>query len=243
MWKSKSVAVVLPTYREKNSIYKAIQSFDGNDFIDEIIVVDNNAEDGTVEQVKRTRAKLISETKQGYGHAIRKGIKSTKADLIIIAEPDGSFDGKDVVKLLAYIDDFDMVFGSRTHVPLIHKGSDMVFIKRIGDVLLGKLVTLLFLCYPLTDLGCTLRITTRKAWKEIEDECLAGDYMFATEWILVAAKNKVRFIDIPINFRARIGKQTSAQNLLEKILLWGLGKFLYILKVWFYYILGKKLYT
>src|SRR5688572_16044012 len=123
MWNKKRVAVVLPTYKEKSSIYAAIKSFNQSGFVDEIVVVDNNAEVGTKEEVQKTTARIILEKKQGYGFAIRKGINSARADLIIVAEPDGSFDGKDVVKLLAYSDDFETVFGSRTHVPLVQKGS------------------------------------------------------------------------------------------------------------------------
>lgn len=240
MWKKKSVAVVFPTYKEKNSIRKAIESFDASGYVDEIIVVDNNAERGTEDEIKKTRAKLVKEPRQGYGYAVRTGLNTTKKDLVIVAEPDGSFDGKDVVKLLAYSDDFDMVFGSRTHVPLIQKGSDMNFIKRIGDVMLGKLATALFLCYPLTDLGCTLRVTDRKKWKLIENQCHAKDSIFATEWVLIAARNKIRFIEIPINYKARTGMSSVANSIVKKIFYWGTRKFYYIWKIWFYKTFNKR---
>lgn len=232
MWNKKRVAVVLPTYREKLSINNSIKSFFSTGFVDEIIVVDNNAEDGTSQEVQKTNAKLIKEKKQGYGYAIRKGLNSTIADLIIVAEPDGSFDGRDVVKLLAYSDDFETVFGSRTHVPLVQKGSDMTLYKRIGDVLLGKLVTFLFLCSPLTDLGCTLRITTKKAWKRVEAESQAVDGLFATEWVLSAAKNKVKFMEIPINYKARVGKSLFVSKQFTKGTWWGIRKFVCIWKFW-----------
>jgi glycosyltransferase involved in cell wall biosynthesis len=231
MWKGKKVSVVFPTYKEKRSIRKAINEFDSSGFIDEIIVVNNNAEKGTDEEVKKTRAKLIFEEKQGYGYAIKKGLDYSKADLLIIAEPDGTFDGKDVVKLLSYSDDFEMVFGSRTHRPLLQKGSDMTLIKRLGDVLLGKLVNILFLCYPLTDLGCTLRLTHRASWQKIAKQCKTNDGLLATEWVLRAAKNKIKFIEIPINFRGRIGESALSNTSLKRIG-WGVKKFFCIWKVW-----------
>jgi glycosyltransferase involved in cell wall biosynthesis len=233
MWRNKKVSVILPTYKEKKSIKASIESFFSSGFVDEIIVVDNNSENGTKEEVLKTKAKFIKENRQGYGHAIRRGINYTNADLIIVAEPDGSFDGKDVVKLLAYSDDFEVVFGSRTHVPLVHKGSDMTFYKRIGDVLLGKLVTFLFLCSPLTDLGCTLRITTKKAWKKIEMEAQAVDGIFATEWVLAAAKNRIKFMEIPINYKSRVGTSLFVSNQFTKGTIWGIRKFIYIWKFWF----------
>jgi len=236
------VALILPTYKEKKSIASVISKFDAMGFIDDIVVVDNNAEKGTREEVAKTRARVVAERKQGYGNAIRKGIMSTKAPLVIIAEPDGSFDGKDVVKLLAYSDDFDMVFGSRTHLPLVQKGSDMRLYKRLGDVFLGRIITWLFLGPPLTDVGCTLRITSIKAWKKIESECKSEDGIFATEWLAVAAKNRIRFIEIPINYKARVGKSLFVEKPYTKGTVWGIRKFYCILKVWLYGILNKKLY-
>lgn len=232
MWKSKRVAVIFPTYKEKKSIRLAIESFDASGYIDEIIVVDNNAEEGTEEEVAKTRARIVHEKRQGYGYAIRKGLQSTDADLIIVSEPDGSFDGKDVVKLLAYSDDFDMVFGSRTHVSLIHKGSDMTFTKKILDILLGKMITWLFLCRPLTDFGCTLRLTSKKAWEKIAKKCTAPDGMFGEEWILASVTEDIKFIEIPINFRARVGN-SSVSGTFGKKAWWGIRKFFYVWRVWF----------
>lgn len=231
MWARKTVAVIFPTYREKRSIRKSIEEFDSSGYVDEIIVVDNNAEEGTEEEVKKTRARLIKELGKGYGRAIRTGIESTKADLLIIAEPDGTFDGRDVLKLLSFSDDFDTVFGSRTHVPLIAKRSEMTFLRRILDVLFGKLISLLFLCPPLTDVGCTLRITNRKGWNKVKTECKADDAMFASEWLLLAAKNKVRFIEIPINFRARKGVSSLTSSFVKQAY-WGVRIFFSIWKVW-----------
>ncbi len=231
MWRKKKVSVILPTYKEKASIKNVILEFWRSGYVDEIVVVNNNAEPGTDTEVKKTKARIIYEYRQGYGHAIRAGLAAARGDLLIVAEPDGSFDGGDVVKLLSYSYDFPLVFGSRTHVPLVHRGSDMTFYKRIGDVLLGKLVTILFLCAPLTDLGCTLRITTKSAWKKIEKEVNASDNIFATEWVLMAAKHKIRFMEIPINYKSRVGKST-ATDTLKKQLMWGARKFFLIWKVW-----------
>ncbi|MFH0936772.1 MAG: bifunctional glycosyltransferase/class I SAM-dependent methyltransferase [Candidatus Daviesbacteria bacterium] len=239
MWDKKTVSVIFPTYREKKSIRRTIQEFDSTGYIDEIIVVDNNAEKGTREEVEKTRAKLIYEPRQGFGRAIRSGISSTKADIFIIAEPDGTFKGKDIIKLLAYLDDFEIVFGSRTHQPLIHQNSKMTFSRRFFDVLLGKFISYLFLCPPLTDVGCIFRITSRKGWKKVMNECQSDGAMFATQWQLVAAKNKVRFIEIPVNFRKRVGISSITATFSDQAR-WAFLIFLYILKVWVFNFLDKK---
>lgn len=241
MWGKKTVAVIFPTYREKNSIKDSIREFDSTGYVDEIIVVDNNAEKGTKTEVKKTRARLIEEKRQGYGRAIRTGIENTKADLLIIAEPDGTFSGKDVPKLLAYSDDFDTVFGTRTHGPLIARKSEMTTLRKLFDVFLGKVISVLFGCPRLTDIGCSLRLTNRGGWNKVKSECKADGSIFATEWQLVAAKNKVNFVEIPTNFRARVG-QSSVTDTFQRQAKWGIIMFFYIWKVWIYARLDKRLY-
>ncbi len=52
MWRDQKVSVIFPTYNEKDSIREAIDDFFSCEHVDEIIVVNNNAADGTDEQVK-----------------------------------------------------------------------------------------------------------------------------------------------------------------------------------------------
>src|SRR5204862_7578235 len=89
--------------------------------IDEVIVVDNNSRDRTAAEASATRARVVRETAQGYGHALRRGLREATGDLVIMAEPDGTFVGRDVLKLLAYAEDFEMVCGTRTTRELIWK--------------------------------------------------------------------------------------------------------------------------
>ena len=73
MWHGKTIAVVLPTYRERDSIARCIQAFEALGVVDEILVVNNNAQPGTTGEVSRTSAREVLEPVQGYGAAIRRG--------------------------------------------------------------------------------------------------------------------------------------------------------------------------
>ena len=79
-------------------------------------------------------------------------------DIIIISEPDGTFAGRDIYKLLTYYDDgFEVVSGTRTTKGLIWEGANMGFALKWGNILMAKLIELLFLSRSqLTDVGCTL---------------------------------------------------------------------------------------
>ena len=114
MWHNKSVSVVLATYREKGSVRRVIDKFFASGFVDEIVVVNNNAEPGTNEEVKKTKAKLLYEGRQGYGYTYQTGVKTARGYYIILCEPDGTFVGSDLERFLVYARDFDVVLGSRT---------------------------------------------------------------------------------------------------------------------------------
>lgn len=237
MWLKKTVAAVIPAAKNKNSIFNVIQDLDGTGYVDEIIVVDNGVDVGTLKQIEKTHARFVKLKKYGFGRAVKTGIKSTKADLIVITEPSGTFKAKDISKMLSYSEDFDTVFGSRTHIPLISKGSGMTFSRRLVDDIFGKMISILFLSSNLTDVGCTLRLTNRKGWKSVVKECKSSNEIFLTQWLIAAAKNKVRFIEIPVNFTA---PKTSLKNDgFSYLAMRGLLIFFYIFKTWLIYITSK----
>lgn len=202
MYLKKTVAAIIPLANAKNSIFEVIQGLDATGYTDEIIIVNVGADEETLKKVAKTRARIINKENAGVGEAIKIGIKNTKADLIIVTEPSGTFKGKDISKLLAYSEDFDTVFGSRTHVPLVSKDSGMTLPRRLVDNFFGRLIVIFFLSSNLTDVGCTFRLTNRKAWLKVAKDCNSKSEMFLTQWLIAAAKNKVRFIEVPINFTA-----------------------------------------
>ena len=118
MWNGKTVSVVLMTYAERDSIRGVIEGFLATGIVDEVLVVDNNAQAGTVEEVRKTAARLVHEPLQGYGHATRRGLVEASGDLIVLAEPDGTFLPADISKLLVYSDECDVVsVAERPHIP------------------------------------------------------------------------------------------------------------------------------
>ena len=65
MWRGKRVSVVFPTYNEEDSIRAAIEDYFATEYVDEVVVVDNNAAAGTRYEVVKTRALLVHEPRQG----------------------------------------------------------------------------------------------------------------------------------------------------------------------------------
>jgi len=205
MWKDKIVSVIFPTYNEKDSIQEAIQDFFSSGYVDEIIVVNNNAAPGTSQEVAKTKAKEVFEQKQGYGFAIRRGFEEAKGDIIIISEPDGTFVGRDVIKLLAYSEEFEAVFGTRTTKELIMQGANMGFFLKWGNWTVAKLIEVLFNTTILTDVGCTMKLLSRNALSRIKNKFTVGGSHFGIELMLLVILNKIKFFEIPLNYSRRVG--------------------------------------
>jgi len=206
MWKGKKVSVVFPAYNEESYVAKAVKDFLSTGVVDEVVVIDNNSRDDTAKRAKRAGARVVKENRQGYGWANRRGLKEAKGDLIITAEPDGTFVGRDVFKLLVYSDDFDMVFGTRTSKELIWDGAKMDWFLRIGNVFVAKLLEYVHNGPCLTDVGCTMKLIHRKALNKIKNKFRVGGSYFSPEFMIIAIKSKLKCIEIPVNYGERVGE-------------------------------------
>jgi glycosyltransferase involved in cell wall biosynthesis len=210
---SKTVSVVLPAFNEDGYIRPAVEEFLISGIVDEVIVVDNNSSDRTSEEASLTRARVVRESQQGYGHALRRGLREAVGDIVIMAEPDGTFVGRDVLKLLAYADDFDMVCGTRTTRELVWDQANMGWFLRIGNWVVAKLIQALYGGPSLSDCGCTLRLTHRSALQQIQDDLTVGGSHFLPEMVILGLKRRLKIIEIPVNYRGRVGDSKITGNL------------------------------
>ena len=208
MWKGRRVSVVFPTYNEKASIRAAIGDFFAAGHVDEIVVVDNNAAEGTDGEVRATSARLVFEPRQGYGYAIWRGLEEATGDILIIAEPDGTFSGHDVLKLLAYSDDMPVVFGSRTSSEFVWDGANMGFLLKAGNWSVAKMTEVLFNTTILTDVGCSMRLLRRDAYERMAPYFTVGGSAFGPQILLLTILNKIPFVEIPVNYRRRVGESS-----------------------------------
>jgi glycosyltransferase involved in cell wall biosynthesis len=206
MWNGKTVCVILPTYNEKDSIAKCIRDFEALGIVDDILVVNNNAAPGTSGEVARTGAREVLEPVQGYGAAIRRGFRDTTADLVFVCEPDDTFVATDVYKYLAYIDDVDVVYGSRTIKFFIWEGANMGWFLKTGNWAVAKLMEVLFNTNSLSDVGCTFRLIRREALRRLMDDFRISSNFFGPEMMLLSVWKGLRFIQIPVNYKNRIGE-------------------------------------
>jgi glycosyltransferase involved in cell wall biosynthesis len=219
------VSVVLPTYNERDSIRRCIQDFLDTGVVDEVVVVNNNAAPGTSEEVAKTAAREVHERKQGYGNAIQRGLREASGDLICICEPDGTFLPRDIFKLLAFADDFEVVYGSRTARMFIWRGANMGLFLRWGNWAVAKMMEFLFNSTNLTDVGCTMRLISRPALERIQPAFTIGGSAFSPEMMVLSMIQGLKIIQIPVNYLPRVGESSVTGDLHKAFLLglWMIG--------------------
>ena len=174
--KSKSVCVVIPTYNEELSIGQMVKKFVNHNNVQNVIVVDNNSTDKTVEISKNEGAEVIqNEKNMGFAYSCVVGLKeSLKKDTEIVAlvEGDGTYLPGDLEKMLPYIEYADMVVGTRELQVLSEKDNQLGILHNWGNYLLAKLIQIKFFSLlhigsvSLTDVGCLYRIIQKESLKK-----------------------------------------------------------------------------
>ena len=202
--KKPAVYVIIPAFNESQSIGKVIG--DIPNMVTEIIVVDNASTDNTSDIAREKDAIVLRENRKGYGYSCLKGIdyikeKADKKDIIVFLDGDYSDFPGEIKMLISPIisSGFDMVIGSRV-LGERQKGS-MLFQQIAGNWLATKLIKLFFKAH-FTDLGPFRAFT----WDALERINMKDKtFGWTVEMQVKAAKLNLKFTEIPVSYRKRIG--------------------------------------
>jgi len=219
MYQNRKISVILPTYREKDSIRRVISDFESLGLVDEILVINNNAIEGTSDEVRQTSALEIREPVQGYGAAIRRGFAEATGDLIVVCEPDGTFSAADLHKFLVYSEDVDIVYGSRTVRNFIWERANMGFFLKWGNWFVSKLLEVLFNTNYLSDVGCTYRLIRGAALAKLLPTFRVNSNFFGPEMMIRGYRMKFRCVQIPVNYKRRTGQSSVTGDLRKSVIL------------------------
>ena len=205
MFQRKYISLVFPAYNEEAGIEKAIDEFSRLKLFDEIIVVDNNSHDKTAQLARAKGVKMVTEKKQGYGYALRRGMQSAKGDFVVLCEPDGTFSASDTKKLLSLLSQYDMVLGTRTDKRLLHHNAHMTSFLRLGNIAVAKFLQVLFKTPNLSDCGCTFRALKKDVAKMVYQEATVGSSHFLPEMVMLAKLHNYTMKEVPVVYQQRIG--------------------------------------
>ena len=198
------IVVIIPAFNEENSIAKVVNDIPKG-LVDEVIVVNNNSNDDTDINARNAGATVLHEDRPGYGYACLKGITyvnqlQSLPDIVVFIDADNS-DHPEEIPLLVQpiINGMDMVIGSRA-LGKKEKGSmtpQQVFGNWLATLLLKIIYDVRY-----TDLGPFRAIRYDRL---VEINMQDTTYGWTVEMQLKAAKLKMKIMEVPVNYRKRIG--------------------------------------
>jgi glycosyltransferase involved in cell wall biosynthesis len=198
--KVEMVSVVIPTLNEAGNIKEALTTIHEQlAYPNEIIVVDGNSTDGTMEIVKDTNfCRLIVEPRRGYGLALRKGMKHAKGDIIVMVDGDGTYEFKHISRLLERMieTDAELCMATRMYDP----NKAMGFMNFVGN----KIITMVFDFFYqqfLSDTQSGFRAISHSAIEKVDFK--ESDMAFATEMLVKFAKKGFKMVEIKSVYKPR----------------------------------------
>lgn len=200
------IKVIIPAFNEQNAVGKVIGDIP-EDLVDEIIVVNNASTDETAKRAEEKGATVLQETRKGYGFACLKGIEYVSSkmndlpDIIVFIDADYSDYPEEIAMLIEPIitDGVDLVIGSRA---LGQRESGAMTIPQIFGNWLATTLLNLFYGVSFTDLGPFRAIKFQQLMALNMQDTTFG---WTVEMQLKAAKQKLDCIEVPVNYRKRIG--------------------------------------
>lgn len=192
------VSVVMGTRNEEKAIEKVIKDINSvTNNQAEIIVVDGS-KDRTPEIAEGLGAKVIIQEPKGYGVAVRLAILSATRDIIITTDCDDTYPMEDIPKFVKLIEEgYDVVSGSR----LSKNIGTMPIFNRFGNWLFATMTSILY-GIKVTDVTTGMRAYRRDVVHNInwtENVGLSAELLFRP------ALRKYKIIEIPIDYRERLG--------------------------------------
>ncbi len=193
------IRVIIPALNEEEALPKVLK--DIPDFVEEVVVVDNNSTDNTYNVAKSNGATALKQPLPGYGNACLKGLEYVSThtnDVIVFLDADYADDPTQMPLLINKIKQgCDLVIGSRA-LGERSKGS-MTFPQVFGNWLATNLLNT-FWRSNFTDLGPFRAVT----WKALEAiQMKDQNFGWTVEMQLKAAKLNLKSCEVPVNYRKR----------------------------------------
>jgi SAM-dependent methyltransferase len=240
---ARSVTVVVPCRNERGNVRAAVERTPEMGSHTEIIFVDGNSNDGTVEAIEeviaetagRRDVKLVHQVpktsadgaghgkmlKLGKGDAVRKGFAAATGDVLMILDADLTVPPEDLPKFyLALVERRgEFINGTRLVYPMEKEA--MRFLNKIANRLFGILFT--WLCgQRLKDTLCGTKVLFKSDYQRIvAGRAFFGDFDPFGDFDLLfgATKQNLRIVEVPVRYRDRTYGEVKIQRFKHGLIL------------------------
>jgi SAM-dependent methyltransferase len=210
--KHPSTTVLIPCRNEKGNIENAVKRLP--DFCEdlEILFVEGNSEDDTLNEINRVIAaypdkdiKVLIQDGKGKGDAVRKGFDHARGDILMILDADLTVPPEDLPKFYKAISSGkgEYINGTRLVYPMDEQA--MRFLNYWANRTFSVLFTWL-LNQRFTDTLCGTKVLTKKNYdKIVANRSYFGEFDPFGDFDLIfgATKLNLKVVEVPIRYAAR----------------------------------------
>lgn len=176
-----------------------------------VVVADNGSTDGTADVARAAGCVVVTEGRRGYGSACLAGLAHLETiapppDVVVFLDADRSDDPREMAGLLAPIVDgrADLVIGSRA-LGRRERGA-LLPQQRLGNAIAAAMIRALY-GVRVTDLGPFRAVT----WDALRSLGMSDrDYGWTAEMQVKAIRAGLRYAEVPVTYRRRIGRSKIA---------------------------------
>ena len=206
------LTLIIPAKKEKESLPKVLQSLK---YLNHKIIVSLPKNDlETIDSIKSFNILIHEQMGKGYGNSITEGINKCSTKYFCIFNADGSFEYKDLEKMLIECENNDFVFASRY---LRGGGSDDdTIITYIGNKIFSLVGRLLF-SLNLSDILYTYVMGKTSKFKKLNIK--SNDFRFCVEFPIKIELYKMNYASVPSHEKKRIGGKKKVSELKDGFLI------------------------
>lgn len=200
------ISVVIPCLNEAEGVgvcvEKAIGAFERMGVKGEVVVADNGSTDGSPEIAEKAGARVVHESRPGYGSAYLAGFAAAKGKYIVMGDADDTYDFSKIDEFVDKLDEgYEMVIGNR--MDSIQPGAMPWLHQYVGNPVLTRVLNIFFRS-GVRDAHCGMRAFRRDALDRLKLRTPGME--FASEMVLRSSRAGLKVADIDIDYHPRIGE-------------------------------------
>lgn len=200
----KKLSVLIPAYNEERTIadlLRLVQAADIGPLEKEIIVIDNNSKDKTIELAGAVPGvRVVRELRPGKGAALKKGIEEATGDLVIFQDADLEYDPSDYAAMLEPIlsGKTEAVLGVR--IEPRHSHPYIYYLGWLANFVITTTTNILYLNNAKEYEGCYKAFTSILLRSIV---IKTDNFDFDNELVCKLLKRGVKTVDVPIHYYPR----------------------------------------
>jgi glycosyltransferase involved in cell wall biosynthesis len=199
------VSVVIPCLNEEGNIEHCVRVarsvLEEHEIAGEVIVADNASEDRSAELAAAAGARVVHESRRGYGSAYLAGFSAARGRYIVMADADLTYDFAEIPRFIEHLEaGAELVMGDR--MDNIHPGAMPWLHRYVGNPVLTGILNLFFRT-GVNDAHCGMRALRRDVLPRLDLRTPGME--FASEMVIRASKEKLDIREFPIEYHPRGG--------------------------------------